>query len=96
MRALYFQTDKETCLHNNSLRKVHTDNIQHLSKAISKVVIHTYFKNHVAPTIKEGFGEIIEIPYVEVALDEKEQRQKMKSLEKATVDYKPFILEENL
>ena len=27
VRALYLQTDKETCMHNNSLRKVHTDNI---------------------------------------------------------------------
>lgn len=56
IRALYLLTDKETCMHNNSLRKVHTDDIQHLSKAISKVVIHTYFKNHVAPTEKEGFS----------------------------------------
>ena len=60
------------------------------------MVIHTYFKNHVAPTTKEGFSEIIEIPYVEVTLDEKEMSQKMKDLERATVEYKPFVLEENL
>jgi bifunctional polynucleotide phosphatase/kinase len=27
VRALYLQTDKETCMENNSLRKVHTPNI---------------------------------------------------------------------
>ena len=60
------------------------------------MVIHTYFKNHVAPTAKEGFEEIIEIPYVEVNLEVKEMKEKMKSLERATVEYKPFVLEDNL
>lgn len=65
MRALYFQTDKETCMLNNSLRKIDTPEHSHMSKSVSKVVIHTYFKNHVAPALNEGFSEVIEIPYVE-------------------------------
>ena len=54
------------------------------------MVIHTYFKNHVAPLIKDGFKEIILIPYVEVTLSEKEMKKKMEQLEKSTVEYKPY------
>ena len=36
-----------------------------MSKSVSKVVIHTYFKNHIAPATSEGFEEIIKIPYLE-------------------------------
>jgi hypothetical protein len=39
---------------------------------------------------------VVEVPYAEVALTEKEMEEKMKSLEKATVMYKPFVLENNI
>ena len=61
------QTDKDTCLYNNSLRKVENSDLQHMGKSVSKVVIHTYFKNHLAPEISEGFLEIIKVPYIENA-----------------------------
>ena len=57
VRCIYFQTDKETCLVNNDLRKLadSTKGYLHMSGNVSKIVIHTYFKNHVPPTTKEGF-----------------------------------------
>jgi len=67
-RALILQTEKETCLQNNNFRKVKTDDIVHMSGAVSKVVIHSYFstkgKGLIPPTKAEGFEEVIEVPYI--------------------------------
>lgn len=40
--------DKATCMHNNGQRTINTAR-DHLSKKVSKVVIHTFFKNGVKP-----------------------------------------------
>ena len=58
IRCLYFTIEKEICMEHNALRKVGT----HMSKNVPSVCIHTFFKNHVPPTMKEGFtDEIIKI-----------------------------------
>lgn len=37
----------------------------HMSKSIGKVVIHSFFKNHEEPSLREGFTKVTEVPYLE-------------------------------
>lgn len=62
VRCLYFTVDKETCMENNNLRKLNSGD--HMSGSVSKVVIHSFFKNHEPPAKDEGFSEVIKIAYV--------------------------------
>ena len=47
-RAIYFDVNKETCLHNNFMRKANIHR-KHLSGAVPKIPIHSFFKNHTKP-----------------------------------------------
>lgn len=60
IRCLYFDVPKDKCMENNAMRKVG----KHMSKNVPSVCIHTFFKNHVPPSIDEGFTEdIVKISY---------------------------------
>jgi bifunctional polynucleotide phosphatase/kinase len=50
IKCLYFETPKETCLSNNELRKIN-GGYKHMSSNVSKVVIHSFVKNHVEPKL---------------------------------------------
>ncbi len=51
VRAFYFETEKDLCLHNDSQRDVNKDH-KHLSGKVGKIPIHTFFKNVEIPTVK--------------------------------------------
>ena len=51
-------------MQNNDLRKIEGGSFKHMSKAVGKVIIHTFWKNHVPPKLEEGFSEVIEIPHI--------------------------------
>ena len=59
-RCIYFDIDKQTCFHNNFMRKANTHR-NHLSKAVPGIPIHSFFKNHTEPEVSEGFKEVVKI-----------------------------------
>ena len=63
VRCFYFSTPKETCIHNNLMRKVN-EHRKHLSKAVPAIAIHTFFKNLQVPTVSEGFESVIKIDFL--------------------------------
>ena len=70
-RLIKFIADKETCLRQNSLRKVGS----HMSKAVPVVAIHSFFKNAEEPT-EDFYDEVIEVPVIEhEKLSEKELKE---------------------
>lgn len=71
IKCLYFQAAKDQCLANNDLRKTFNEgkapaagDYPHMSKNISKVVIHSFFKNHEKPTESEGFTSVVPVPFI--------------------------------
>lgn len=60
VRCIFFQVDKDTCMHNNFMRKANTFR-NHLSKAVPSVAIHSWFKNHEKPSKDEGFCDIVTV-----------------------------------
>jgi bifunctional polynucleotide phosphatase/kinase len=63
VRALYFDVDKQTCFHNNFMRKANAHR-KHISKAVPGIPIHGFFKNHTVPLVSEGFASVIRINFV--------------------------------
>jgi len=57
VRCFYFEVEKERCLHNNQQRAANLHHL-HLSSRVPKIPIHSFFKNSIKPTIKEGFSEV--------------------------------------
>jgi hypothetical protein len=84
IKCLVFETKKEQCLANNDLRKMFGEKSQggylHMSKNISKVVIHSFFKNHEPPTKEEGFTEIKNLPYLQYRTQNTEKLQKLQDI----------------
>lgn len=63
IRCFYFDVPKETCMHNNKMRKIN-EHRNHLSKKVPDIPIHSFFKNHIKPVEKEGFSEIKVIKFM--------------------------------
>lgn len=59
-RCIYFDVSKETCFHNNFMRKANPHRAHH-SGSVPKIPIHSFFKNSTMPDVKEGFSEIVTI-----------------------------------
>ena len=49
-------------MHNNNQRKINPHRA-HLSEKIPPIPIHSFFKNSIMPTTKEGFSEIVKISF---------------------------------
>jgi bifunctional polynucleotide phosphatase/kinase len=78
-RCFYFDVPKDICMHNNTQRAVNTHR-KHLSKKIAAVPIHSFFKNHVKPTLKEGFEEIKVVNFVPGPFENEEDEKAYYSL----------------
>lgn len=74
VRVFLFDIPKDVCMHNNNQRKVNPHQ-QHSSKAVSKVIIHTYFKQLERPKESEGIAEVVEINFQPNCFTNKEAKE---------------------
>jgi bifunctional polynucleotide phosphatase/kinase len=75
-RCLIMMTTKDHCLHNNKFRYIMT------GKFIEVVVYNVYYSKFEAPTLMEGFNEIIQLKFIPQLTKENEKIYKMHLLEK--------------
>ena len=52
----------------------------HFSDSVSKILIHTFYKNKEIPSLKEGFDEIKEICFVAGPFESKEDEESFNCL----------------
>jgi bifunctional polynucleotide phosphatase/kinase len=80
IRCIYFLTDKQRAMHNDSMR-ADKELRKHLSGKVGKIPIHTFYKNSTLPTLSEGFEEVMQANFVE----------KFESSDEAKSYYKTFF-----
>lgn len=73
VRCFYFNTDKDTCFHNDYMRVVN-DKREHLSGKAGSIPIHSWFKNHEVPKVEEGFTEVKRINFIAKFNDDDDQK----------------------
>jgi len=81
IRAIYFDVPKERSMENNFQRKANSHR-QHLSRGISEIPIHTFYKHHTVPTEKEGFEKIIKVSFVAGPFENDEDKHAFYNLKK--------------
>ncbi|XP_043494941.1 uncharacterized protein F21D5.5 isoform X2 [Polistes fuscatus] len=69
IRCFLMTTSNEHAKHNNKFRELVDSN--HLK--ISDIIINSYMKNYVPPTLEEGFTEIVKINFIPRFLSEKDK-----------------------
>ena len=62
-RCIFFDTPKETCVHNNKQRALNTHR-DHISKKVPIIALHVFFKNIVTPKASEGFERVIKVNFI--------------------------------
>lgn len=63
-RCLWMKTTKEESFHLNALRAANGNLNGTDMRSVPDMAIHSFYKNMVVPTAKEGFDEVIEYPFV--------------------------------
>jgi len=79
IRCFFFNVSKERCQHNNKQRKIN-EHHSHLSGKVPDIPIHSFFKNHEKPTVKEGFTEVKVIEFKAGPFDNEQDRKTYEAL----------------
>lgn len=74
VRLFYLDTPKDRCMHNNKQREINKHHA-HLSKKISSIPIHSFFKNREPPTLDEGITSILEVQFAAGPFDNEEDEK---------------------
>lgn len=74
IRCIYFAFPKDLCFHLNNLRDINKSR-KIYSKSVSDVTIHTWFKYHEEPTIKEGFKEVVKLNFIPGPFENKDDEE---------------------
>ncbi|XP_032678130.1 uncharacterized protein F21D5.5 isoform X2 [Odontomachus brunneus] len=70
VRCFVMTTNIAHAKHNNKFRELTDPN--HI--AVNEIIINSYMKNYVTPSLEEGYKEIVEINFVPKFLNEQDQR----------------------
>jgi len=73
-RCVWMKTLKEESFHMNALRGAVGDSDGGDKRSVPDVVIHSFYKNIEAPTVGQGFAEVIEIPFTPGPFDSEDRR----------------------
>jgi len=73
-RCVWIKTTKEESFHLNALRGAigNSDGVD--KRSVPDVVIHSYYKNLEAPSVGEGFEEVIELPFAPGPFDSADRK----------------------
>lgn len=71
MRAFFFLTPKEICVHNDGQRATNQNQVRkHFSGRAGRIAHATYWKYMEKPTVAEGFYEVREVNFIAKFNDE--------------------------
>ncbi|CAM9401545.1 unnamed protein product [Ascophyllum nodosum] len=75
-RCIFLETPKEVCFHLNAFRGCNPWSPEKERRKVPDVVIHTWFKALEPVDSKEGFGDVIRVPFTLREFDESQQKER--------------------